>query len=83
MTDGQNFFHQPVKNDLRTYDNIRKIETVQSDYYTTDCQLHNNCFKEHYKLIAIDLSKQQTLDADSKVLQQPILGCLQGTVKVL
>ena len=46
MTDGQNFFHQPVRNDLRTYDNIRKFETIQSDYYTTDCQLHNNCFKE-------------------------------------
>ena len=31
MIDWQNVFHQPVKNDLRTCDNIRKIETGQSD----------------------------------------------------
>ena len=35
MTDGQNFFDQPVKNNLRTYDNIRKIATGQGDDYTT------------------------------------------------
>ena len=29
MIDGQNFFNQPVKNDLRTYDNIQKIATVK------------------------------------------------------
>ena len=27
-------------------------------------------FKENYKLIAIDLSKQQELDADSRAIQQ-------------
>ena len=27
------------------------------------------CFKEKYKLIAIDLSKQQTLDASTKAIQ--------------
>ena len=35
MTDGQSFFDQPVKNNLRTYDNIRKIATGQGDDYTT------------------------------------------------
>ena len=29
MIDGQNFFDQPIKNDLRTYENIRKIASVQ------------------------------------------------------
>ena len=29
MIDGQNFFDQPIKNDLRTYENIRKIARVQ------------------------------------------------------
>ena len=37
MIDGQNIFDQPVKNDLRTYDNIRKIATGQKDDYTTGC----------------------------------------------
>ena len=29
MTDGKNFFDQQVKNDLRTYDNIRKFHLVK------------------------------------------------------
>ena len=32
--------------------------------------LHYNYFKEHYKMIAIDLSKQQELDSDRKALQE-------------
>ena len=35
MIDGSNFFNQPVKNDLRTYNNIQKIATGQGDDYTT------------------------------------------------
>ena len=37
MIDGQNFFNQPVKNNLRTYDNIRKIATGVKDNYTNSC----------------------------------------------
>ena len=50
------------------FDNIRKIETGQGDEYTTGCciLLDYNYLKEHYKIIAIDLSKQEKLDADSK-----------------
>ena len=32
--------------------------------------LDYNYFKEHYKMIAIDLSKQQELDSDSKAIHQ-------------
>ena len=32
--------------------------------------IHYNYFQEHYKIIAIDLSKQQVIDADSKLIQQ-------------
>ena len=32
--------------------------------------LDYNYFNKHYKLIAIDLSKQQALDADPKTVQQ-------------
>ena len=58
MIDGKNFFDQPVKIDWRTYDDIRKISTGQIAYYTTGCLLDYLYFKEHYKMIAIDLSKQ-------------------------
>ena len=70
MVDGKNFFDQPVENDKATYDNIRKIATGQGDYYTIGCLLDYIYFKKHYKMIAVDLSKQQALDADPKAIQQ-------------
>ena len=70
MIDGRNVFDQPIKNDLRTYDNTRNIATGQGDDYTTGCLLDYPYFKKIYKLIAIDLSKQQKLDADPKAIQQ-------------
>ena len=70
MINGQNFFNGPTQNDLRRYDNIQKVATGQGDDYTTGCLLDYPCFKEHYQLIVIDLSKQQALDADPKAIQQ-------------
>ena len=72
MIDGKNFFHQPVRNDKVTYENIRKIATGQGDDYSTGCLLDYTYFKSYYKLIPIDLSKQQALDADPKAIQQII-----------
>ena len=69
MIDGKNFFDQPVKNDKVTYENIRKIATGQGDDYTTGCLLDYSYFKDHYKMIAIDLSKQQALDAHPRAIQ--------------
>ena len=31
MIDGKNFFDQPIRNDIKTYENIRKIVTSQGD----------------------------------------------------
>ena len=45
MIDKRNFFEQPVKNNLRTYDQIRKIATCQGDDYTTSCLLDYPYFK--------------------------------------
>ena len=70
MIDGKNFFDQPVKNDKVTYENVRKITIDQGDDYPTGCLLDYTYFKKFYKMIAIDLSKQQMLDADSKTIQQ-------------
>ena len=70
MIAGRSFFDQPIKNNLKTHDNIRKIATGQGDDYTTGCLLDYPYFKIYYKLIAIDLSKQQKLDADPKAIQQ-------------
>ena len=68
MIDGKNFFDQPIKNDKVTYENIRKIATCQGDDYTNGCLLDYIYFKNYCKMVAVDLSKQQALDADSKAI---------------
>ena len=70
MINGENFFDQPIKNNKVTYDNIRKIATGQGDDYTTGCLLDFLYFANTYKMIAVDLSKQQALDADPRAIQQ-------------
>ena len=70
VINGENFFDQPIKNNKITYDNIRKIATGQGDDYTTGCLLHYPYFANTYKMIAVDLSKQQALDADPRAIQQ-------------
>ena len=70
MIDGKNFFDQPINSMTKTYENIRKIATGQGDDYTTGCLLDYTYFKKYYKMIAVDLSKQQALDADPKAIQQ-------------
>ena len=68
MINGENFFDQPIKNNKVTYENIRKIATGQGDDYTTGCLLDYSYFADTYKMIAVDLSKQQTLDADPRAI---------------
>ena len=70
MIDGRNFFDQPIDSMAKTYESIRKIAIGQGDYYTTSCLLDYTYFKDHYKEIAIDVSKQQELDADQRAIQQ-------------
>ena len=65
----KNFFDQPIKDDKVTYQIIRKITTGQGDDYPTGCLLDYIYFKNHYKMIAVELSKQQALDADPKAIQ--------------
>ena len=70
MIDGKNVFDQPINSMTKTYENIRKIAIGQGDDYTTGCLLDYSYFKDRYKVIAIDLSKQQALDADPRAIQQ-------------
>ena len=69
MINRENFFDQPIKNKV-TYENIRKIATGQGDDYTTGCLLDYPYFMDTYKMIAVDLSKQQALDSDPRAIQQ-------------
>ena len=70
MIDGKNVFNQPVNSKFKTYENIRKTSTGKGDDYTAGCLFDYSSFIENYKMIAIDLSKQQDLDSDPRVIQQ-------------
>ena len=70
MINGENVFDRPIKNKITTYKNIRKIAAGQGDDYTSGCLLDYGYFLDTYKMIAVDLSKQQALDADPRAIQQ-------------
>ena len=53
LFDGKSFFDLPVKNEEEAYEKI-----IDNNYYTTGNLLDYAYYKKHYKLIAIDLSKQ-------------------------
>ena len=55
---------------MRVYHNIWNISTGQGDNCTTGCLVDYPYFNDDYKMIAIDLSKQQALHADPKAIQQ-------------
>ena len=90
LINGENFFDQPRKSNKITYENIRKTATGQGNDYTTGCLLNYQYIKDYYKMIAINLCKQQALDADSRAIQQintikieTILDFSQGTARAL
>ena len=60
LIDGKPFFEIPVKNKEEAYEAI--IEMSKNNDYTTGNLLDYEYFKDHYKLIAIDLSKQTELE---------------------
>ena len=70
LIDGRNFYDQPINDLVKQYDEIRKTATGQGDDYTTGCLLDYQYFKDHYRLIAVDLSKKKKLDTDSRATQQ-------------
>ena len=57
---------------LITIDEVRKVSTEQGDDYTTGCLLDFAYFKDNYRVIASDLSKNKALDTDSRAIQQII-----------
>ena len=68
MINGQDFFDYSVK----SYLGNNYSKNYQGDDYTTVCLLVHLNFKKHCKMIAVELSKQQTVYADRKAIQQII-----------
>ena len=72
---GTNFYDQTFNEIIKQYDEVRKVSKRYGDDYLLDiswigCLLDYANFKDHYKLIAVDLSKQKALDADLTAIQQ-------------
>ena len=62
------FFDLPIKNEEEAYEKI--IDISKNNEYTTGNLLDYDYFKKYYKLIAIDLSKQQVLQENEDLIQQ-------------
>ena len=73
LIDGRNFYDQPINDIIKQYDEVRKVSTGYGDDYTTGCLLDYAYFKDNYRLITVDLSKQIALDADPRALQRIVL----------
>ena len=69
IINGKNFYDQAIDSDIKRYEDIRKLTTGLGEY-TTGCLLDYEYVKNHYRLIAVDLSRQKELDADPKAIQQ-------------
>ena len=59
-----------MENSIRKYNNILKITIGQGDDSTTALLLYHLYVNDHYKMIVINLSKQQALDPFPKAIQQ-------------
>ena len=70
LINGKNHYDTPISDQIKKYDGIRKIATGKIYDYTIGCLLDYQYFKDHYQLIAVDLSKQKELDVDPRAIQQ-------------
>ena len=62
------FFDLSIKTEEEASEKI--IDISKNNEYTTGNLLDNGYFKKYYKLIAIDLSKQQVLQENKDLIQQ-------------
>ena len=76
------FFDLPIKTKEEAYEKI--IDIGRNNEYTTDNLLDYDYFKKYYKLIAIDLRKQQVLQENEDLIQQiHFIGRLEEAANVV
>ena len=79
IIDGRNFYDNPIESDNEKYRELKKAMIGKGEDYTTGSWLDFNYFDKHYKLVAVDLSKQKELDADPRAIQQIEFKYMLGT----
>ena len=68
IIDGRNVYD--IESDIEKYRELKKVMIGKGEDYTAGSLLDFNYFDKHYKLVAVDLSKQKQLDADPRAIQQ-------------
>ena len=79
IIDGRNFYDNPIESDIEKYRELKKVMIGKGEDYTAGSLLDFNYFDKHYKLVAVDLSKQKELDADPRAIQQIEFKYMLGT----
>ena len=79
IIDGRNFYDNPIESDIEKYRELKKVMIGKGEDYTTGSLLDFNYFDKHYKLVAVDLSKQKELDAGPTAIQQIEFKYMLGT----
>ena len=79
IIEGKNLYDNPIESDTEKYRELRKAMIGKGEDYTTGSLLDYNYFNKHYKLVAVDLSKQKELDADPRAIQQIEFKYMFGT----
>ena len=77
LIDGKSFLDLPVKNEEEAYEKI--IYMYNNNNYTTSNLLDFAYYKENYRLIAIDLSKQTKLKDPQQI---NFIGKIEGGVTI-
>ena len=72
-----------IESDIEKYRELKKVMIGKGEDYTTGSLLDFNYFDKHYKLVAVDLSKQKELDADPRAIQQIEFKYMLGTNSTL
>ena len=79
IIDGRSFYDNPIESDIEKYRELKKVMIAKGEDYTTGSLLDFNYFDKHYKLVAVDLSKQKEVDADPRAIQQIEFKYMLGT----
>ena len=79
IIDGRNFYDNPIESDIEKYRELKKVMIGKGEDYTTGPLLDFDYFKKHYKLVAVDVSKQKELDADPRAIQKIEFKYMLGT----
>ena len=70
IIDGRIFYDNPIESDIEKDRELTKVMIGKGEDYSTESLFDSNYFNKHYKLVAVDLSKQKELDADPRAIQQ-------------